>query len=137
MTERIERFSRHLTSTTTFDQRSTGSPSRCCAAQQAGAVTTLRFGRGGASTTAVHATEPPGGLITTDGTADDGSVDDANPSTLRRNRKTTANDPVADRRKLMNGRYEAEGRRLFNADRMLMTTNHSVVASWMILMTDC
>ena len=36
----------------------------------------------------------------------------------------------------MNDRDGIEDRRLFNGDRMLMTTNHPVVARWMILMTD-
>ena len=36
----------------------------------------------------------------------------------------------------MNDRDAVEDRGLFNADRMLMTTNHPVVARWMILMTD-
>ena len=35
----------------------------------------------------------------------------------------------------MNGRDGIEDRRLFNADRMLMTTIHPVVARWMILVT--
>ena len=36
----------------------------------------------------------------------------------------------------MYGRNDIEDRRLFNADRMLMTTTHPVVARLMILMTD-
>ena len=37
----------------------------------------------------------------------------------------------------MNGRDGIGDHRLFNADRMLITTNNSVVASWMIfMMTD-
>ena len=36
----------------------------------------------------------------------------------------------------MNDRGGIEDRRLFNAGRMLMTTNHPVVARWIILMTD-
>ena len=35
---------------------------------------------------------------------------------------------------MMNGRNETGDRHLLNADQMLMTTNHRVVASWMILM---
>ena len=59
-------------------------PTRCCAAQQAVAATTIRLGRRGTSTSAVHATELHGALITTDGTGDGGPVDNANPSSLRR-----------------------------------------------------
>ena len=36
----------------------------------------------------------------------------------------------------MYGRDDIEDLRLFNADRILTTTNHPVVASYMILMTD-
>ena len=37
---------------------------------------------------------------------------------------------------MMYDRDAVKDRRLFNAYRMLMTTNHPVVARWMILMTD-
>ena len=97
---------------------------------------TLRFGRQ-TSTSAVHATKQAGDAVTTNGSEGSGSVDDANSDSSEHYGKTTANECIDDRMKLMNSHNETGDRRLFNADRMLKATNHPVIASLMILtMTD-
>ena len=123
VTERFERFSLHATSTTMFDQRSTGHAIqmlRGTAGQRSYDSSTRKrmevdFGcQRHRATWSPHHDRWNGRRQTS---RQRQSVD----SSSERKRNTAANEPVADRRKLMNGHDGIEDRLLFNADRMLMT----------------
>ena len=138
VTERFKCFSRHATSTTTFDRWSMGRTIQmlCCTVGRRSYKSSTRKKRDvdlgcphHRATWSPHRDRWNGRRRISRRRQ---SVD----SSSERKRNTAANEPVADRRKLMNHRDSIEDRRLFNAGWMLMTTTHLVVARWMILMTD-
>ena len=138
VTERFERFSLHATSTTTLDQRSTGhaiqmlrgTVCRRCYDSSTRMKRDVDFGcPRHRATWSPHQDRWNGRRRTS---RQRQTVD----SSSKRKQKTTANEPVADRRKLMYDRDGIEDRRLFNAGRMLMNTTHPVVSRWMIMVTD-
>ena len=138
MIESFERFSLHATSTTTFDQRSTGYPIQMLrgTARRRGYDSSIRKKRDVDFGCPRHRATWSPHHVRWNGRRRTSQQRQSVDSSSEHNRKTTADEPVAGRRKLMNGRDGIEDRRLFNAGRMLMTTTYPVVASWIILMID-